>query len=966
MEPARHLALAAVCAAGAEDLDRARELVDRALEIAPADRSARLVEAAIAGDDEGVVTAGGPDPAADPDLLAIVAEAHVRGGGVDRAISIYRESLLRHAYLAGHRIRLAELLMSKAQLGLALNREADLAEARALAVTARDSRRDWQGPSADAVFVACTAAVIQRDMHGVLSLALPPPDGEALAQEAGDTRVRRLAAGAALSLGELDRVRGIVAVTTDVFESNVMEAELLRAEGATADVVQSRYEQAWASAPDDAAARFEVQMGLAHLGVWPIPGLEGLMAADEVQAHILQAAAEAAQGEFDAAVRRLRRYRSESEQAAMLLVDVCQRSDNTAGAVDALVEAAERFDNPRHLVGAAEILFRAGRGSEARALAEQALSLAGEAPGLRYSARRILAANAQREQDWPAMEASVRGLIADAGPEAELRWLLAVALFNQSRLEDAWNAVCSPSELMPANDQQALVWVQLHQRFRPTAEFVRQTLDLLEAFGETEQFYAAALIALYALDAEQVALDDDTVAELQAATQTFLGRFPESHFFFAVPIGQTAEEIVAAMRPFLEPGAAEFAQLQEQAARPVVPYGVLAAHVRRPYAAAFLQRAAGCFPVRLADPAAVEADVEVARAAVGHGVVTEASVLHLMSLVPDLWQTVLSIFSSIMIADASRRDLLVTVDSFAKLSTMNMGWDPQAGKAVLSEISTEMARDLRDRAQWMQRAADQLLEFRSSPTPGFEAAVDQLVRPWTAGLQYARLNSLPLYCDDAGLRVLARSEGVATFGTVALLRVMEETEELTDVQVEHFLLTLRRRFFVDLPPEPRVLLALADELDWRGGPSVLALSRPAFWSEASAPAELFGALCRGAADSDRAAVGLWVQAGVRGASAGKSPDVASQIASALIIVAASATGASPMELATIVASARLGLAGSGAPDPLIHTVSNIRQTLSAQLGPSGGASALLRLTSELEESDRTAIVRHVLGLDPGQ
>jgi hypothetical protein len=123
---------------------------------------------------------------------------------LDRGLYLLAEAL-RDQWAAGLALSRARLLITRARLGESPNWDADLREARALAVRARDDRRTYRGDSAEAVALACHASMLLMDLRRILTLGAP--DGEATAYEADSPEVCQCVAIAATQFGQLDLAR---------------------------------------------------------------------------------------------------------------------------------------------------------------------------------------------------------------------------------------------------------------------------------------------------------------------------------------------------------------------------------------------------------------------------------------------------------------------------------------------------------------------------------------------------------------------------------------------------------------------------------------------------------------------------------------------------------------------------------------------------------------------------------------
>src|SRR5574341_1150733 len=240
-----------------------------------------------------------------------------------------------------------------------------LRRARQLALRARDARRPWRGDSAEAVSVACNAALIAGDFDRALVYGLAAPAGEAIPPEAMAPEVLQPTATAAIVLGRRDLAIRLINQVPDPAGQAILLGQLAERDPSTAAQARAAYHRAFSLATDD-SQRLEIVQGLAELGEWPLPWLEELRARSPQHAEYFTAMSEVARGFHDQAIRRLRPQQGASLMAAKLLAEVERRAGRIDEAVQTLRAAARRFDDPHSLASAAMILFEAGRKHEAR------------------------------------------------------------------------------------------------------------------------------------------------------------------------------------------------------------------------------------------------------------------------------------------------------------------------------------------------------------------------------------------------------------------------------------------------------------------------------------------------------------------------------------------------------------------------------------------------------------------------
>jgi hypothetical protein len=231
----------------------------------------------------------------------------------------------------------------------------------------------------------------------------------------------------------------------------------------------------------------------------------------------------------------------------------------------------------------------ANRGDLARAeeLAVRALTAISDEPRVRLMLHEILIAAAQDRGAWQDMEARVRAVADEHGETPQLRWLLVGSLFNQRRLDEAWAALQSHPALTPDTEQRAHVWVQLHTRFRSDPGLADELLSVLDQFGDSPGLTAATIGRFLTSPINQLA-SEEAQARWRARIARFVDEHPAHPAFFSISVPDDPEQMIAALRPYLEPGTQNFEDLRLQVAEARMPYGILAAHSGKPYASALV------------------------------------------------------------------------------------------------------------------------------------------------------------------------------------------------------------------------------------------------------------------------------------------------------------------------------------------------------------------------------------------
>jgi hypothetical protein len=148
---------------------------------------------------------------------------------LDEAIDVTAVAL-RENWLPGVALARGRHLVLRARRGLAQHPYTDLREARELALRVRDERRTWGGDSAEAVAVACEAALAANDFPTVLKIGRLGEDG-ATETEATSTAVRQHVVIAEAAEGSTAAAAATVEQIADPFDQARLRAFLAMKNG---------------------------------------------------------------------------------------------------------------------------------------------------------------------------------------------------------------------------------------------------------------------------------------------------------------------------------------------------------------------------------------------------------------------------------------------------------------------------------------------------------------------------------------------------------------------------------------------------------------------------------------------------------------------------------------------------------------------------------------------------------------
>lgn len=247
--------------------------------------------------------------------LLVGAQLRVAQGDVSRAIA---DLEAYEGPSSGVFLLLARLLLHRARHGHSTLPASDAARAMALAIRARDFRRLWEGPSAEAAHVAMQAALLANDHERAWKLVRIAPEGEATPSEGESPILRQEALAIAALRG--DAAAGtpqILGASSDKHERSLFAV----AEAAAAGNVPAQTAallDAFERSPSD-THRLSVAHMLAHVGA-ALPDLRDLATEFPTAVAEITEVADFIR-EPDATLARLRVRSSDSRSLTALLAE---------------------------------------------------------------------------------------------------------------------------------------------------------------------------------------------------------------------------------------------------------------------------------------------------------------------------------------------------------------------------------------------------------------------------------------------------------------------------------------------------------------------------------------------------------------------------------------------------------------------------------------------------------------------
>lgn len=934
-----------------DDNDGAAQVVADAQAFGP-DPALDALGAWIVDDVDGILAALPQAVAlADPFLTSLRLGALEVGSNSNVVIEFAAAAIAEHPEISSYKVTLARALLERARVGGA-SREADISRALSTAMRGRDQIRSWGGDSAEAVRVACLAAMQMQDFELIVRLGSLPPRGEATPLEASNSSVRRSVVQAALQIDddEAAHAAGAGGTVAD-FQSAFAEAESLAESGAGPAELDQALQAAWVLADDEEAQVLTVLAMSAH-GV-SLPDTGDLFVTHPDLEVLVQAQKLVVSGQPDEAVELLR-SQERTELVGHMLVAALNADGATETAVAELRDDADRFDDPGRLVRAVEILAATGQLDAAGELALEALLRVGPDRSTQRSFLYSVAVqSAANREAWREMAVRARSWLAEAGTESsQARWALTVALNNETKREDAWAVVTEHPALVPTKPLYAQLWSMLAASFAPGPETCERILELVDEFDDPDLDQKAVTAFLLMGDELRGDVDPGVVARFQELLAKHAVPYGDDPAAPLAVLSGSPEEMIEQLRPTLE-GQARVIREMSQRVRSGYPYGVLAAAVGAGYVGTMVHRAAGCHPAATADPAVHARELEAALASVGNDVSLDPSVAVVGWYIRDLWPRLRSAFTRVEVTAPAQRD---AAESLARFQLPSDGRLYFADGQVRSRDSDEVVQArLIEHATWVDAQLSQTpgRDWPKLVHIGASEPFPEEFTSWLSALDQAVGLGLPLWSDDLGLRMLAHSEGVATFGTDTLLEVLRDQAVIDDSLFTAALRTLREEYVVDLPLDVEWMKLSSAAGGWAAGPAASQFARPATWADETAARKAWAELMQAAGRHDPKLVLGWLHAAALGLVEAWGRDIAVQALVEFATFAVAATEFNPEVLPGAGAVIRMVAAEAGVPDTAPPFMARLLEVLTDAVGPEVAAQILS--LPDLEAPEKAAL-----------
>jgi predicted nucleic acid-binding protein len=553
----------------------------------------------------------------------------------------------------------------------------------------------------------------------------------------------------------------------------------------------------------------------------------------------LEASRAAARGDWVGAAAAMAAF--DDPSALAMRADFAERAGNLTEAIGLQAELVRQHRTAPTMLRLAALRARAGDFTGA---IRDALLLASDDRKIRSArdAAYALAAQAASDaSDWVQLD-DITDRWSEFNPDRQdPKWGRTLALARQGR-HRAGLAYTRAVGLAPTLDgNRHMLFAELYAMgISDVPTRLRSLMDLSDQFNRLQELEQAFIGAVLTAPAEQRGDEEDIKARFQEALSTFQERFPDSNAIRSIAVGEydTGEELIEKITE-VHPGTTqEQADARQEFIDGVragrLPVSMLAAMVGRGTAETILRN--GAHPMGDFDQAVHQAEIAAAEQALSAAgaALDETACITLAELPQEHTHRIRAALPNALLGQAVRNSLVqaaavrpageevATMQVLPDGSVQIVEEDPELVARIrdVEAKAGELANDLAVHPD-QHNAEDRLAELLDDDEHQTIAAI---------GSAYltARQLELPLYCDDRVLRGLARNMGIPTFGTMALIDVMQRRGLIDSGQTLEMLNAVVDLGIWGLMLQPDSYVEAAR----RGGFSVKRLIRPLLADEA--------------------------------------------------------------------------------------------------------------------------------------
>lgn len=938
---------------------RARELWMRSQPKHPIAAAGEAIESGGYATAEQILDKWAPEAPNDQSIKAILCAAAATGrGDFNRAISIGIAAATAHPEGSGNLLRTAEALLSRGHYGQSDHPLDDFARAFDLAIQARDARRNWLGDSVAPILTAVKASALATDFDQAWRLTQATPEGNALAHEAHDDRLRRESAVLAAMMGRFEKAHAIADGLGDAFVSHTVDGWQAFTEDRRDDA-EVAWLRAWDCAPDD-ISRLQTAAALAPIGR-QLPDLRSLSSDYHRAIERIQNVHDVMSRDTDMSLLRARAI--DSEELTILLAERLVAQGKTIEAAGVLEAGGTRWSDPLMMRMAAARYESAGDYKKAYDVAATALSLGGAPWAGRLETLMIQFDSLESQGQFNQSLAIAREMVSLAPANLTIRWALVHSLVRAGSTLDAWRALTYEGKAVdPRSPSDARTWIALAAECDDSPEFVQRSLQMIATWQHEPDVVGVFLTQIYyALSRHERDLNESDIRELHRATEEFTNKHPENGFFRKLAIDEndafTSLTDLLRMRAIEDP---EISDLRERVGRGELPLGFAAELTNRTYVEVCIRIAAGFVYSHI--PSMAPIGQAAAAAAFDSRVVIDASAATTLTLFDrEIVDTLIGSFVALETTDSAYRDALDAQRSLNMLSTMTMSWDPKGNRPLITKTDEEDARAYADRAD---RVVELLARTRRCGWPSLKSFAEfSGDGTWLSALDLALTERRSFWCDDRSLRQLAASEGAQTFGTIDLLTALEVAGLLSPDLGDALRARLVVGYHVDLDFDPDVL-TLAAQLDaWMPKGAAAALTRVAAWRDPVACVRFASTAMARVATTSPTGLANWTAAVTLGLVriTDGSAQGASENLNILLTHQLTQPWLGPDTLPFVIEGIRATIEGlPGIVDPLSTVFARTYAQMAEKHGAAQAAEFLLMLATNLCEEDKALAARAIL------
>lgn len=863
-----------------DDLDRARQLLDRALVLDAAPVHTAIASLVVAADSPG-------DPVEVPDnLLAdnddnltkhellqnLIANGHMRRREYNAAVRRLDMALQAAPQSSQSMDRLANILGSRDHTPH--RQPDDLPRAVDLLVEAIRQRRQWAGPTTELLLELARPLALQGRTGEIVYWLAAPPHGSASPEEAGHPGVIREAVRAAWILRDLDLVAELATSLGDTDADRLLLHMTDVAALSDTELIEAHRREAERArdASDIQELTSEVH-ALALLGVDETSLLAEWEERGDLEpwtGKMCAAVAKIRSGNIDDGVVDLRIVAGSAPTAAEMLISILLEHRDLEGAISAADTAYHRHRNPLFVIKKADLLVKARRYEEAEQAVSTALASTSQFPQQRQDLASFLVWRARKRGSWVDAEAIAANTIAaTTPPHPEAIWMLVEIQIGSGRSDRARETL---DRYRPdiTDVRHAQLWCDAHRTAPWTDELVATALGFVEQFGNEPGFCGAVLshIMMMTTSVEDLRPNpDDSEAplapgvadgpyqlpviesDLRRRTYEALEQLTAKHGeATGIRVFEDSDEELAVERIVemaRERASNQWHELPELLARGRIQTGMLATYLHMGYATTLVRQVAGFYLAGSASEGEHATEVAVARSALGNDAVVDTSALVVSNFLTD-GAALRSRFRTLLMPTALRRDLNHAEFELRAngASAGSFGWDPEANRPVYWDNPPERHRQASDRLRKLIDAASDVIQRDTNDEAARKlnerlGEIPDSMRKtgWIAAIELAIVEDLPLWCDDLAARRLGIALGAKTFGTPALVDAivedlvtagrLDEALEMASRSSDEFI----ANGVIDVPATIDQLEAQAKADHWHPLTAALVLTRPAWWSD---------------------------------------------------------------------------------------------------------------------------------------